>query len=130
MNRSSDYKFETGTLVVWAGEVCLVDHNSWHDTVHVVFWPDKKPVRVNEYDLRTLTFRDFIWFRHPLTGHYMCGKTRGYMAAIINLFALILIGIGIATWGDGATWTAIVMGVAVLVLFWVGTWKNYTGKWR
>lgn len=127
-NHSRPVKFDPGTLVVYGGEVCLVDHNSGEQMCHLKRGDDI--IKVPERFLRKMKWAEFCLFIHPLTGHMMCGKTRGYMAVIIHLFGLILIGVGIATWADGSTWTAIVIGVAILVLFWVGTWKNHTGKWR
>ncbi len=129
-NNSRPPGFETGSLVVYRGKVCLVDHTSGKDSVHIMRWPNLFPFPVNERLVRGLRYREFIWFRHPITGNWMCGKTRGYMAVIIHMFALVLIVLGIATWGDGPTWTAIVIGAAILLGFWIGTRNNYTGKWK
>ncbi len=129
-NKSRPVKFEPGTLVVFGGEVYLVDHNSDSDLCWIKHRDFSLTIPVQDYFVRGLTYREFIWFRNPITGNWMCGKTRGYMAVIIHLFALLLIVLGIATWGQGPTWTAIVIGAAILLGFWIGTRNNYTGKWK
>jgi len=94
-----------------------------HITDNAVHW-------IDEADLRAQTFTEFASFIHPQTHGWMVGKTRGYMAAIIHLLALALIGVSLATWGDGPTWTAAVLGVAIIAGFWWGTWNNFTGRWK
>lgn len=128
-NNSRPYKFEVGTLVVYGGEVCLVDHHSGPEWCHIVK-DGGFPFPVPERFLRALTFAEFASFTHPESGVWMVGNTRGYMALIIHLFALALIAAAVHTWGDGPTWTAAVLGVAIIAGFWIGTYLNYTGRWK
>lgn len=133
-NNSRPVKFEPGTLVKWTQHndniTYIVDHNSAADLCWIHHYRFNQPIPVAERMVRGLRYHEFCWFLHPETGNWMCGKTRGYMAVIIHMFALVLIVLGIATWGDGPTWTAIVIGAAILLGFWIGTRNNYTGKWK
>lgn len=134
INHSRPVKFETGTLVKWIRHsdkrTFIVDHNSGEDSCWIHHRDFNQPIPVSEIDVRAQTWWEFASFMHPMSGLWMVGKTRGYMAAIIHLFAGILIAVSLATWGDGPTWTATVIGVWLLVGFWIGTWLNYTGRWK
>lgn len=94
---------------------------------------------VNDKDIRRLTFREFIWFEHPTTLHMMSGKTRGYMAIIIHLFALGLCAASVTTCFvvidgkyvefDPTPLIGAVISIDVLLLYWWGTFQNWRGKW-
>jgi len=76
-------------------------------------------------ELRPLTFREFVWFEHPVTLHMMSGKTRGYMAIIIHVMTFLLTG---AAEAQGFSWWGLLCLLPVAGYWW-GTWNNYTGKW-
>lgn len=124
-NHSRPVKFDPGTLVIYGGQVCLVDHNSGADTCHIKRY--RYPImEVPERFLRPLTFGEFASFHHPDTGLWMSGKTRGYMAAIIHLFTVLLFGASIAQ--DATWWSA--FALIPVAGYWLGTWMNYTGRWK
>jgi hypothetical protein len=76
-------------------------------------------------ELRPLKWREFIWFKHPRTGAWMSGKTRGYMAVIIHLFSMMLTG---AAHGQSFSWWGL-LGLLPVGGYWLGTRNNYTGRW-
>lgn len=82
-------------------------------------------VEVKDSDIRVLTFREFIWFEHPVTLHMMSGKTRGYIAIIIHVMTFLLTG---AAEAQGFSWWGLLCLLPVAGYWW-GTWNNYTGKW-
>ncbi len=123
-NHSRPVKFDPGTLVIYGRQVYLVDHNSGAETCHIERDGTMRPIP--ERYLRALTFGEFAWFRHPVTGHMMSGKTRGYMAVVIHLFTLLLFFGSIAQ--DASWWSA--FALIPVVGYWFGTRMNYLGKWR
>lgn len=129
-NHSRPVKFDPGTLVKWVrhddDRTFVVDHNSGQDLCWIAHRDMNQPIPVSEVFVRALTFREFAWFRHPLTGHLMSGKTRGYMAAIIHLFTALLFGASIA---QEATWWS-AFALIPVAGYWLGTWMNYTGRWK
>ena len=82
-----------------------------------------------EYDLRPMTFREFASFTHPKTGEWMVGKTRGWMAVVIHALSLLGIVAGIveAARGNLAALSVTGISLAVVVLFWVYTYRNFKG---
>ena len=94
-----------------------------------------RTVKAMSEELRPPTFGEFAWFKHPRTGGWMSGKTRGYMAVIIHLFALALFVIGIRTsfitlYGKFIEFDALpllgsAIGVLVALGYWIGTHNNW-----
>lgn len=123
-NLSRPVEFEPGTLVMYYDHVYIVDHNSGM----ALCWVKRNggdPIAMNEASLRTLTFREFASFIHPITGGWMVGKTRGYMAALIHLFSFFLLGASVSQ--DGGWWSA--FALIPVVGFWIGTYKNWNKSW-
>jgi hypothetical protein len=84
---------------------------------------------IPEVLLRPMTFREFALFRHPLTGEWMVGKTRGWMAVVIHALSLLGIVAGIVEGARGNLPALSVTGISlgVLVLFWAFTYRNFKG---
>lgn len=134
-------QFDTGDLVVTPSDcIGIVDPSSQyrrHDIMgphmHYVIKCGSKTGTFWEHVygevLRRPTFREFIWFRNPNTGAWMFGKTRGWMAILIHLFALIIFSCGFTIEEFGWQLFTHVFGLAIIGLMWLGTWMNYTKRW-
>jgi hypothetical protein len=133
-NRSRPIVFHNGEIVklVWSigqDHTYLVDHSSGTDTVHLLRQGMDIPIIVPEADVRRLTWREFVWFKHPTTGMMMSGKTRGYMAIIIHVFALIIGALGFTV--DGPWKVApFILCAGIVGVYWLGTRNNFTGRWK
>ena len=79
--------------------------------------------------LRRPKFREFIWFRNPNTGGWMFGKTRGWMAILIHLFALIIFSCGFTIEEFGWQLFTHAFGLSIIGLMWLGSWMNHTKRW-
>ena len=79
--------------------------------------------------LRAPTFREFLWFRNPNTGGWMFGKTRGCMAILIHVFALIIFSCGFTIEEFGWQLFTHAFGLSIIGLMWLGSWMNYTKRW-
>ena len=120
---SRPYKFAPLTYVAFDSQIrqnpMLVEFTR---NEIVTLWCLEKTMQWPERLLRPITFSEFVWFIHPRTGKWISGKTRGWMAVLIHLFALILCA-GIAT-------TSLAWAPAPLVipaLYWYMTWRNFKG---
>jgi hypothetical protein len=84
---------------------------------------------VPEYLLHPMTFDEFASFTNPKTGAWMVGRTRGWMAVVIHALSLLGIVAGIveAAMGNLAALSVTGISLAVLVLFWVFTYRNFKG---
>jgi len=100
--------------------------DTWAYTLTMPGWG---PIFANEADLRPMTFEEFASFTHPKTGGWMVGKTRGWMAVVIHALSLlgIVAGIAQAAMGNIAALSVTGISLAVLVLFWVYTYRNFKG---
>lgn len=135
--------FDTGDLVVTpGGDIGIVEPSSQYraNIGHVVSvemhyvvkcWALGRTALSNVYGevLRRPTFREFIWFRNPNTGAWMFGKTRGWMAILIHLFALIIFSCGFTIEEFGWQLFTHAFGLAIIGLMWLGSWMNYTKRW-
>lgn len=92
---------------------------------------DKKPFFTAEDNLRPITLREFACFRHPKTGNWMVGKTRGWMAYIIHLISLNAITLSLREafeYGNLAALSVTAISLATIILFWIYTNRNLKGK--
>lgn len=127
-SQSVKAKWSTGTLLVHPiYEMCVLSsetqfRDGWMNYAVDTIIGLKEHIR--EAALRRPTFLEFAWYLHP-SGHYMCGKTRGYMAIIIHAFCLTMAAVMASTGVWWMTWLpALIVGA-----FWLGTWKNFKGTW-
>ena len=107
----------------WSVEYQHTDNSHPHGLTVIV--QGSRTVKAMSEELRPLTFGEFAWFKHPRTGGWMSGKTRGYMAIIIHLFSMLLTG---AAEAQGFSWWG-VLGLLPVGGYWFGTWMNYTKRW-
>jgi len=85
---------------------------------------------VPEYLLHPMTFEEFASFTHPKTGAWMVGKTRGWMALVIHLLSAFGLGTSLKdaiAYGNLASLWVTGISLAVVVLFWVFTYRNFKG---
>ena len=134
-------QFDTGDLVVTpAGHMGIVEPSSQYkkapDGTYYMHYVMKGWDRAGLYwehilgeELRAPTFREFLWFRNPNTGGWMFGKTRGWMAILIHLFALIIFSCGFTIEEFGWQLFTHAFGLAIIGLMWLGSWMNYTKRW-
>ena len=93
-----------------------------------VKFPGGKLVRFKEDEIRTLTFREFLWYRDPNTGWPKIGKNGAIPLLIANIAALGFI-IGSFTIEGPEKIIPIVISVGVIAVTYFGTKMNYLGKW-
>ncbi len=126
MDTSRPIIFHAGELVTHGHDVCVVDHNSGTDWCHVICWPSPTPYPVHQAAIHRLTFVRFALFRHPSSGVWMSGKTRGWVALLIHLFSAMLCGGSVAQ--SGGWWSA--FALIPIVVYWIGSYKNWNGTWK
>ncbi len=85
---------------------------------------------VDEARLRTMTKKEYAWFKHPKDGKWMCGRTEGWMAIIIHIAFVTGSTVCLSTVGKDAAWTGMIPLVLMVVGFWRYTMRNYSGKTR
>jgi hypothetical protein len=133
-------KFKSNTIVMWRNLIGIYEpvfiesrdnSNEAPDvwSYSVTAW-ERCTLYVHEWQLRPMTFGEFASFTHPTSGTWMVGKTRGWMAWVIHFLALngIVAGIVEAATGNLAALSVTGISLAVLVLFWIYTYRNFTGK--
>jgi hypothetical protein len=135
-------KYKSNTIVMWRGTM----RDTMRDTPAFVESKDNSneapdewwytltvnqsvTARFPEVLLRPMTFDEFASFTHPLTGEWMVGKTRGWMAVVIHALSLLGIVAGIVETARGNIAALSVTGIstAVVALFWVMTRRNFKG---
>ena len=131
-------QFDTGDLVVTPGKhIGIVEPSTQVQANGIIHYRIKFSTRhrlgiiehVYGEVLRSPTFREFIWFRNPNTGGWMFGKTRGWMAILIHVFALIIFSCGFTIEEFGWQLFTHAFGLAIIGLMWLGSWMNYTKRW-
>lgn len=80
-----------------------------------------------ESSLRELTFLEFACHKDTRGRGFMVGKTRGWMALLIHVFTLILIGASFTIQGPWLL-APLLIGGGVLAIFWVSTRMNFTKR--
>jgi hypothetical protein len=139
MASNNTNKYKPNTIVMWRNMIggdepvfieSVDNSNEAPDKWRYTFTVWKRvTLRCYEYDLRPMTFREFASFQHLLTGKWMVGKTRGWMAVVIHALSLLGIGAGLAqaAMGNLAALSVTGISLAVVVLFWVYTYRNFKG---
>jgi len=126
-------KFKTGELVApkaggWVGEVLpssqyseLAGGMMYSLLVNGIEFTHR------ESSLRELTFLEFACHKDTGGHGFMVGKTRGWMALLIHVFTLILIGASFTIQGPWLL-APLLIGSGVLAIFWVSTRMNFTKR--
>ncbi len=137
----NDHKYHAGEIVMWPSltygiRPVLINKASWDAHIGQHFYVCTMDGHAEyspfyEHKLRPMTFREFASFTHPVTGRWMVGKTRGYMAAIIHALGLLFIALGVVDAVQGYFDALIGSGIGAFMLggFWLGTYANYRKWW-
>lgn len=131
-NLSRSVKFQAGTLVKCKCDnftkVGIVDHNSGADICWIRFYGSSKLVGCPESDVRGLTFKEFAWFRHPITGKRRIGKNSDLpvLYSLVLAFLIILTSFGVEGW---LKLGPITIGALIIVVNYLGLRYNYIKRW-
>jgi hypothetical protein len=127
--------YKSNTIVMWNGmllrsEPVFIESrdnsnerpDEWWYTVTFFEGP---AIRVNEFSLRPMTFREFAWFQHPLSGKMMVGKNPAWSALVIHVMAVAFL---VASPSSDPWWVPVAITSAMVAGFWFFTHRQFKGK--
>ena len=93
----------------------------------VIFYRNRRIIGVPEGELRELTWKQFLWYRHPQDGGRMIGKNTWLPLTIATALSLLFVVSGF--WVEGWWKLApIGIGTAIPTVSLWQTWRQYTKK--